>query len=252
MIPMPSLTRTPPTVCITADVEPDCPPYLWTWRGIEEGMPRFLDVLDRVDVRATLFTTSQVAERYPEIVHEGVCRGHELGCHGISHTAFDSMDRATAAREITESVAVLRRFAPVVSFRAPYLRLPDAYLPLLETADFRLDSSQAKYKRSYWRRAAATSLVRVPASATSSVLRLPRLVRRAYLAPLASPLVLFVHPWEFVDFRHTDLRLDCRFRTGDPALRCLESVIADLRGRGARFVTMRELLDARHGGSAAA
>lgn len=230
------------TVCLTADVEPDCPPYLWTWRGIEEGMPRFLDLLDAEGVRATLFTTGQVAERYPEIVREGVHRGHELACHGISHTAFDTMDRATAAREIGESAALLRAFAPVVSFRAPYLRFPDEYLPLLEAAAFRLDSSQAKYKRSYWRRSPATSLVRIPASATSSVLRLPRLVRRAYLGALASPLVLFVHPWEFVDFRHTDLRLDCRFRTGDPALACLAGVIGDLRRRGARFVTMRELL----------
>lgn len=232
----------PLTVCISADVEPDCPPYLWTWRGIEEGMPRFLDLLDVEGVPATLFTTSQVAERYPDIVRDGVRRGHELACHGITHTAFDTMDRATAKREIDESVAALRSFAPVVSFRAPYLRFPDEYLELLEAAEFRLDSSQAKYKRSYWRRPPATSLVRVAASATSSVLRLPRLVRRAYLAPLASPLVLFVHPWEFVDFRHTDLRLDCRFRTGDPALRCLSSVIGDLRRRGARFVTMRELI----------
>lgn len=234
--------RKPLTVCITADVEPDCPPYLWTWRGIEQGMPRFLDLLDAAGVRATLFTTSQVAERYPEIVRDGVRRGHELGCHGITHTAFDTLDRAAAEREITESARVLRTFAPVVSFRAPYLRLPDAYLTLLEAAAFQLDSSQAKYKRSYWRRSPSTRLMRVPASATSSVLRLPRLVRRAYLGALATPLVLFVHPWEFVDFRHTDLRLDCRFRTGDPALRCLESVIADLRRRGARFVTMRELL----------
>ena len=41
--------------------------------------------------------------------------------------------------------------------------------------------------------------------------------------------------------RRERLRLDCRFRTGDVALRCLRDVIASFRARGARFMTMREL-----------
>ena len=32
-------------VSFTVDLEPDCPPYLWTWRGVEEGMPRLLAML---------------------------------------------------------------------------------------------------------------------------------------------------------------------------------------------------------------
>ena len=79
-----------------------------------------------------------------------------------------------------------------------------------------------------------------PASVTSSVLRLPRAVREAWLARLASPVVLFVHPWEFVDLRDYDLRLDCRFATGATALRRVRAVLDFLSARGARFVTMRE------------
>jgi len=239
-------------VCLTVDVEPDCPPYLWTWRGIDEGMPRLLDLLDDEQLPGTFFTTGGVAARSPTVVRDIVRRGHELGCHGVTHTAFDTMDRAAAEREIVDSAALLRTFAPVVSFRAPYLRFPGGLLPLLEQSGFRLDSSQAKYKRAYYQPSPATPLVRVPASVTSSVLRLPRVVRRAYLAALAAPLVLFVHPWEFVDLRHTDLRLDCRFRTGDVALRCLASVIADLKRRGALFVRMRDLLPPAHATDAAA
>jgi hypothetical protein len=76
---------------------------------------------------------------------------------------------------------------------------------------------------------------------TSSVLRLPAVVRDPWLARLRDPVVLFVHPWEFVDLTRERLRLDCRFRTGDVALRCLRDVIASFRARGARFMTMREL-----------
>ena len=44
-----------PDVYITVDVEPDCPPYMWTWRGMEEGMPRLLQLLDTEKVPVTLF-----------------------------------------------------------------------------------------------------------------------------------------------------------------------------------------------------
>jgi hypothetical protein len=159
----------------------------------------------------------------------------------VTHTAFDRMDEATARWEIGHSARLLRRFATVVSFRAPYLRFPVRYVRLLEEHDFRLDSSLARYKRSYRAPRTASTLARVPASMTSSVLRLPAFVRDPWLAALRDPVVLFVHPWEFVDLRREKLRLDCRFRTGDVALRCLREVIASFAARGARFTTMREL-----------
>jgi hypothetical protein len=61
------------------------------------------------------------------------------------------------------------------------------------------------------------------------------------MAALASPVVLFIHPWEFVDLTRERLRLDCRFRTGDPALRAVLEVVALFRKRGAAFVRMRQL-----------
>jgi len=50
-----------------------------------------------------------------------------------------------------------------------------------------------------------------------------------------------VHPWEFVDLRREKLRWDCRFKTGDVALRCVREVLEGYSARGARFVRMREL-----------
>jgi peptidoglycan-N-acetylglucosamine deacetylase len=229
-------------VCITVDFEPDCPPYLsTTFRGIEEGAPALLALFDRLGVRATYFTTGEVAARYAGAVRDLVRAGHELGCHGVSHTAFDTMDEATARREIAESAALLRTFAPVTSFRAPYLRFPEPYVRLLEDSAFTLDSSLAKYKWSYHAPRLATRLTRIPASMTSSVLRLPALLRNPWLSALSDPVVLFVHPWEFVDLTHENLRYDCRFRTGEVALRCLGEVIELFQRRGAEFVPMRAL-----------
>jgi peptidoglycan/xylan/chitin deacetylase (PgdA/CDA1 family) len=159
----------------------------------------------------------------------------------MSHTAFTSLDRDAARDEITRSAAILREFASVTSFRAPYLQFPDAYLDLLEASGFELDSSQAVYKAAYYRPRARTRIRRVPASVTSSVLRLPSVVRRIYLGALSSPVVLFVHPWEFVDLRREKLRLDCRFKTGDIALGCVRDVLESYADRSAKFVRMREL-----------
>lgn len=230
-------------VSLGIDVEPDCPPYLATqYRGVVDGLPRILDSLDSAGIPSTCFCTGDVAMRFPDRVRELLARGHELGSHGHAHRPFDTLTKAEARTDIAESTAVLRSFgAPVTSFRAPNLRFPDRYLPLLEEHGFVVDSSQAKYKRAYYTSNAVTTLTRIPASITSSALRLPRLLRDAWLTSLSSPLVLFVHPWEFVDLTHERLRLDCRFRTGDPALRSVMEVVAFLRERGATFFRMTEL-----------
>ena len=235
------------SVAFTVDLEPDCPPFLSGWRGVEEGMPRLLSLLREERVRATFFTTGDSARRYPDAVRALLADGHELACHGMSHRAFPDMSRDEARAEIEESAEILRGFAPVTSFRAPYLRFPDTYAELLTASGLTLDSSHAKYKLAYWRSRRSdasrhdSTLTRVPASMTSSVLRLPRVVRHLILDALSSPVVLFVHPWEFVDLTHEHLRYDCRFRTGEPALACVREVLQRFATRGSRWITMREL-----------
>jgi peptidoglycan-N-acetylglucosamine deacetylase len=228
----------------TCDLEPDCPPFLRGFRGVESGLPKLLSLLGERRIRGTFFTTGEVARRYPDAVKAVVDAGHELACHGMTHTAFSSMTREQARGEIVESAAILRDFAPVTSFRAPYLQFPDEYLDLVADARFSLDSSQAKYKRAYYasKRSGVTPPVkRVPASLTSSALRIPKVLREIYLRSLKPPVVLFVHPWEFVDLRKEKIRYDCRFRTGDVALDCVGDVLSGMQKRGAVFKPMREL-----------
>jgi peptidoglycan/xylan/chitin deacetylase (PgdA/CDA1 family) len=232
-------------VSLGIDVEPDCPPYLATqYRGVVEGLPKLLDLLDDVtpQVRVTCFCTGSVAERYPHRIGEILRRGHELASHGHTHRRFDRMSELEARNEIQLSTDTLRAFgAAVTSFRAPNLQFPHRYLSLLEACGYRVDSSLAKYKTEYYTSRRATALTRIPASMTSSMLRLPRWLRDPWLRSLASPVVLFVHPWEFVDLTRERLRLDCRFRTGQPAVDDLRSAIELFIARGARFVRMEEL-----------
>lgn len=230
-------------IYFTVDLEPDCPPFLDTHRGVQEGLPRLLELLAIERVPATFFATGNVARRHPEAIRAVLAAGHELGCHGLTHRRFTTMDRATARDEIETSSALLRQLAPTVSFRAPYLDFPEAFLDLIVDAGYRVDSSLARYKAAYYRRRRETPLVRMSASITPSVLRLPRWLREPWLRSLRSPVVLFIHPWELVDLRHEALPIDCRFNTGDVALRRTRSVIRFLKARGGRFHTLQDALE---------
>jgi peptidoglycan/xylan/chitin deacetylase (PgdA/CDA1 family) len=229
-------------VFVTVDVEPDCPPFLQTWRGIEEGMGKLRQLLEDEQVPATMFVTGDVARRYPGLVDALVAEGHELGCHGDTHTSFATLSPVESEREIRESSRVLRAHAEVVSIRAPYLQLPVRTLGQLRDAGYRVDSSAGRHKTLSARVEMVDGVLRVPASITSSTLRWPAALRNRLLARLSVPAVVFVHPWEFVDLRNSQLRFDCRFRTGAIALACLRDTIRFFKHRRARFGTMRECL----------
>lgn len=228
---------------VTVDLEHDCPPFLTTYRGVTDGMPRLLELLAAEGVPATFFCTGDVARRHPAIVRRLVDEGHELGCHGDTHARFGSLDRAAAEREIRDAAATLRAFSEVTSFRAPHLDFPVEYLPLLAAHGFRLDSSQGSHKPGSFFVGPSTvaGLDRVPATIAPSAVRLPAPIRNALFSRMRHPVVLFFHPWEFVDVTREPIPLDCRFRTGQPALDSLRATIAWFRRRGATFRRMREL-----------
>jgi peptidoglycan-N-acetylglucosamine deacetylase len=230
-------------VAITVDLEHDCPPFLTTYRGVTEGMPRLLQLLAAERVPATFFCTGDVARRHPDVVRRLVDEGHELGSHGDSHARFGGMDRAAAEREIRDAAATLRAFGPVTSFRAPNLDFPAEFVPLLAAHGFALDSSQGRHKPgSFFAPPSRVEGVdRVPATIAPSAVRLPRPIRNALFARMRDPVVFFFHPWEFVDMTRAPIPLDCRFKTGEPALASLRETIAWFRRRGATFQRMRDL-----------
>jgi peptidoglycan/xylan/chitin deacetylase (PgdA/CDA1 family) len=230
-------------VAITVDLEHDCPPFLTSYRGVTEGMPRLLDVLAREQVPATFFCTGDVARRHPAIVRRLVDEGHELGSHGDTHARFSTLAGHEAEREIAESAATLRQFAPVTSFRAPNLDFPETFLQLLNKHGFALDSSQGRHKQgSYFvSPSRRDGVARVPASISPFPVRWPAPLRNLLFARFRDPVVLFFHPWEFVDMTRTPIPLDCKWKTGEPALASLRETIAWFRRRGVSFKRMRDL-----------
>lgn len=230
-------------VSITVDMEHDCPPFLRTYRGVTDGTPRLLALFREEGVKATFFTTGDVARRFPDTVRSIVDGGHELGCHGDTHRRFSDLTPVEARREIEAASATLRAFYPVKSFRAPNLDFPTSYLPFLRDAGYSLDSSQGRHKPGslFARPSQTDGIARVPASTAPSVVRLPRPVRQLLLRQMRDPVVLFFHPWEFVDVTREPIPIDCRFQTGEPAVRSLRETIRFFRARGASFHRIHEI-----------
>lgn len=231
-------------VVISIDFEHDCPPFLTGYRGIEEGAPRLLALLAEKGVLATFFTLGEVARRYPDTMRRIADAGHEIGCHGDTHKRFGAMSENEARQDLETATKTLREFGPVTSFRAPNLDFPDAFLPILKALGYSLDSSQAAYKPHKGhpgRPSRKGGILRVPASTMPSVVRLPGFLRAPVLHLLRDPVVLFFHPWEFVDVTGEPIPFDCRYRTGEPALTTLGTAIDFYRRRGAVFQRACEL-----------
>ncbi len=230
-------------VSLTFDVEQDCPPYLTTTRGMEEGLPRLLDLMAEKKVMATFFFTAEMARRFPQLVRRVLDEGHELGSHGYNHERLDRLPKDDAAKVIEKSLNVLREFGEVVSFRAPNLQLPETYYDILERHGVLVDSSKATYKGYRLGIRFFGEVLEVPASTTSSVLRLPWKLQAVIHSRLKEPRIYFAHPWEFVPMQREKIRWDCRFNTGERALELLGKLIDHYKSMGAEFLTMREYYD---------
>jgi peptidoglycan/xylan/chitin deacetylase (PgdA/CDA1 family) len=230
-------------VVMSFDVEHDCPPYLSTTRGMETGLPKILDLLSEKGIKGTFFFTAEMARRFPELAKRVVEEGHELGSHNYNHERLDKMSFEEGRKVIERSLQILREFGEVTSFRAPNLQFPERYYKVLEENGILVDSSKARYKGYRGGVRFYGEVLEVPASTTSSVLRLPWRLQMLIHSRLKEPRVYFAHPWEFIPMQGKRIRWDCKFNTGEKALELLGRLIDYYISEGTEFLTMRDLYE---------
>src|SRR5258706_2379960 len=61
---------------------PDLPAQKWYAYGVNEGIPRLLDLWDRKKIKVTCHMVGQAVDRNPQLAKEIVERGHEAAGHG--------------------------------------------------------------------------------------------------------------------------------------------------------------------------
>ena len=135
---------------ITVDVE-DWPQSTWdralpiTARSADNTR-RVLELLDRADIRATMFVLGKLAEQFPEVVREIHGAGHEVACHGYGHLEVFKQKPEDFRKDIRKSKDLLEQTCGmrVLGYRAPDFSITADTLwalNILAEEDFVYDSS---------------------------------------------------------------------------------------------------------------
>ena len=77
--------------------------------GTRCGVWRLLDVLDKVNAKATFFCCGQAVERNPVAAREITARGHEACAHGYRWLPFHGLEREREKEEIRKAVDAISR-----------------------------------------------------------------------------------------------------------------------------------------------
>lgn len=228
-------------IILTIDVEHDCPPFLSTVDGMKYGMPKLLDLFKSENISATFFTTGEMAMQFPDLMTRIANEGHELACHGHTHKNFSELTYDEADCEINASIKILNQYAKVTSFRAPYLSFPDDYLPILIKHGFLLDSSLARSEKNICAKINTPGIKRMVPDLPCICFRLPRFLFTRKIRN-KDTVMLFMHPWEFIDMSKRGIRFDRYFNTGDYALNGLRKWIHFFKQRDYRFLRCRDII----------
>ena len=187
-------------IALTFDVEKDCPPFFTSTYGVEEGLPKILELLDEFGIKSTFFVTGDVAEKHPKLVRK-ISKKHEIGCHGYHHESLDEIN-GEKKRALKKSKELLEGIihGKVFGFRAPCLQVCNELYHVLRDLGFEYDSSIASFMPLH--QSIKVDILEFKLEISNVTLRFPggrtmfKKVCRKSLFP-----VLFFHPWEAIDMR---------------------------------------------------
>lgn len=212
---------------------------------VERNMARVFALLDERNVKATFFVLGWIAERYPQIVRDIVCNGHELASHGCNHLRASEQSREAFFADISRSKSLLEEIGgqEVIGYRAPSFSIGKNNLWALDSlheAGYRYSSSIYPIRHDHYGMPDAPRFKFQPRG-PDGIVELPittvRLLGRNLpssgggyfrLLPYAAshwlmqhvnridrqPCIFYCHPWEFdpEQPRQPHLNLKTRFR----------------------------------------
>lgn len=114
-----------------------------------DGFDEYIRILDRYDIKGTLFTVGSLAPKMADRMRACIARGHRVALHNYVHEAPIDTDpavfreRTALARERMEALLD----TAIVGYRAPYFSMDDRHLEVLRELGFRYDSSRLGFAR---------------------------------------------------------------------------------------------------------
>lgn len=134
---------------------PDLPNWAWHEYGMRVGYWRFMDVLARANVKATLALNGNVCNSYPRVIEAALEADWEFMGHGFVQGPMHKLENQKQA--INDTVAAIQSFTgkPPRGWESPGLTETDETLDLLKeagieyVADWVLDDLPAELKTAH-------------------------------------------------------------------------------------------------------
>jgi len=250
-------------IVVSMDVEPDL--HTREFNGVVEGIPVFLNLMNKSNIKSTFFTTCDCINKYPIFFKELIFQKHEIALHGFTHNRFDEMSFEEKQNQIKKSISCFKKNLEIspTGFRAPQHSVDKSTLFLLEKTDFQYDSSYTPFNffqliffpristlknfftptKKYLIR---KNLLEIPTSsfiipAVSLTFRIfPKPLLRVYsgvLKFLFREVILYFHSWDFIDNKSRISRIF-------PKERLIKNFEYFLKlNKGAEFVTANTLCE---------
>ena len=110
---------------------------------------RFLDLLEKENIKVTFFNIGKNVEAHPEITKLVIEKGHEIGNHSYSHPKLTELSDSVAVTDEIENVQNLFKtkfnYTPVL-FRAPYLKYDKRVTDVLKKLNLKMISANVFQK----------------------------------------------------------------------------------------------------------
>ena len=105
-----------------------------------------LSLLKEFNIKATFFVLGWTGEKFPEIVREIHSQGHEIGCHGYSHSLVYKLGPDGFRKDTRKAKTILEGIIKeqVIGYRAPSCSITNGSLwalRILREEEFQYDSS---------------------------------------------------------------------------------------------------------------
>lgn len=229
-----------------------------------EGLNKLLKILDKHKIKATFFTTAFFAKNYSPLIKK-ISKKHEIALHGLYHTDdYRELSEQETYKNLKKAKQILEKITDqkIYGFRAPAFWAPS--IKILKKLNIKYDSSlnpiylPGNYNNFFKKRKIhkKDGVTIVPLSATP-LLRMPLcwIVFRNFglnYAKLCTRLcfldqnsvVLFFHPWEFVNLNKLDLKIWflIKRKTGEQLIQLLDKYFAWCNKKKIKSSTIKDYL----------
>jgi len=112
-----------------------------------DGLDRYIDILDKYNIKATLFVLSDMAYEIKDKLKEYIKKGHKIALHGKDHIPPKFISNERFKEEIQEAKEKLEDMfcMPVIGYRAPCFSMNLEKLELLKKLGFEYDASRIDF-----------------------------------------------------------------------------------------------------------